>query len=229
VDPSRRETSGARIDFSDLGEPNPLEHLETWLTWAPTVLLKLSPMVDRRAVQRWFPNADLVVYLSRKREVKELLVRIPRVPSAAATQLLAVDTDPFGTETYRIPASEVRLPSAPEVLGFIHDPDPALRAAGAGDSWAHASGFEAIHPGMSLYTSRFHSTAPGGRHFAVESVHSHIPKDLKSASIVTKTFPEKVEALRTKYGIREDSERFLFALQRGTGGAKSYIVARRIH
>lgn len=229
VDPSRRETSGARIDFSDLGEPNPLEHLETWLNWAPTVILKLSPMVDRRAVQRWFPNADLVVYLSRKREVKELLVRIPRVPSAEATQLLAVDTDPFGTETYRIPASEVRLPSAPEVQDFIHDPDPALRAAGAGDSWAHASGFVAIHPGMSLYTSQSHSTAPGGRHFAVESVHSHIPKDLKSASVVTKNFPEKPESLRKKYGIREDSERFLFALQRGTGGAKFYIVARRIH
>lgn len=229
VDPSRRETSGTRIDFSDLGEPNPLEHLETWLAWAPTVILKLSPMVDRRAVQKWFPNADLAVYLSRKREVKELLVRIPRVPSAAPTLLLAVDTDSFGTEAYRIPASDVRLPYAPEILGFIHDSDPALRAAGAGDTWAHASGFEAIHPGMSLYTSQSHSTAPGGRHFAVESVHSHIPKDIKSASIVTKNFPEKAEALRTKYGIREDSERFLFALQRGTGGAKSYIVARRIH
>ena len=229
VDPSRRESSGKRIDFSDLGEPNPLEHLETWLSWAPTVILKLSPMVDRRSVQRWFPNADLAVYLSRKREVKELLVRIPRHPSAAPTQLLAVDTDPFGTETYRVSAADVRLPSAPEVLDFIHDPDPALRAAGAGDSWAHESGFEAIHPGMSLYTSRSQSTAPGGRHFAVESLHSHIPKDLKSASIVTKNFPEKAESLRKKYGIREDSERFLFALQRGTGGAKSYIVAVRIH
>ena len=229
VDPSRRETSGARIDFSNLGEPNPLEHLEKWLTWAPVVLLKLSPMVDRRAVQKWFPNADLVVYLSRKREVKELLVRIPRIPSAATTLLLAVDTDPFGTETYRIPASDVRLQSAPEVLGFIHDPDPALRDAGAGDTWADTAGFEAIHPGMSLYTSQSHSTAPGGRHFAVESVQNHIPKDLKSASVVTKNFPEKAEALRKNYGIREDSERFLFALQRGTGGAKSYIVARRIH
>jgi hypothetical protein len=143
--------------------------------------------------------------------------------------LLAVDTDPFGTETYRVSAADVRLPSAPEVLDFIHDPDPALRAAGAGDSWAHESGFEAIHPGMSLYTSRIESTVPGGRHFAVESLHSHIPKELKSASIVTKNFPEKAESLRKKYGIREDSERFLFALQRGTGGAKSYIVAVRIH
>jgi len=229
VDPSRRETTGTRIDFNDLGKPDPLEHLEKWLTWAPVVLLKLSPMVDRRSAQRWFPNADLAVYLSRKREVKELLVRIPRVPIAAPTQMLAVDTDTFGTEVYRIPASDVRLHSALEILNFIHDPDPALRAAGAGDSWAHGSGFEEIHPGMSLYTSRSHSTAPGGRHFAVESVHSHIPKDLKSASIVTKNFPEKAETLRKHYGIREDSERFLFALQRGTGGAKSYIVARRIH
>lgn len=228
VDPSRRETSGTRIDFSDLGEPNPLEHLETWLEWAPIVLLKLSPMVDRRVVQRWFPNADLVVYLSRKREVKELLVRIPRVPSAAPTQVLAVDTDTLGTEIYRIPATDVRLPSAPEVLGFIHDPDPALRAAGAGDTWAHTSGFEVIHPGISLYTSRSHSAVPGGRHFAVESVLDRIPNDLKSASIVTKNFPEKAEVLRKKYRIREDSERFLFALQRGTGGSKSYIVAVRI-
>lgn len=229
LDPSRREISGTRIDFSNLGEPNPLEHLETWLAWAPTVILKLSPMVDRRAVQRWFPNADLVVYLSRKREVKELLVRIPRVPSTTPVVLLAVDTDPFGTETYRIPASDVRLPSAPEVLEFIHDPDPALRAAGASDAWALSSGFVAIHPGMSLYTSQSQSAAPGGRHFAVESVYNHIPKDLKSASIVTKNFPEKAEILRKKYGIREDSERFLFALQRGTGGAKSYIVAHRVH
>jgi len=228
VDPSRRESSGKRIDINDWGEPNPLDHLATWLTWAPTVLLKLSPMVDRRAVQRLVPQADLFVYLSRKREVKELLVRIPRAPRAEPAQMLAVDTDPFGTETYRVIAADVRLPLAPEILDFIHDPDPALRAAGAGDSWAHELGFAAIHSGMSLYTSRSQSTAPGGRHFAVESVHSHIPKGLKSASIVTKNFPEKAEVLRKKYSIREDSERFLFALQRGTGGSKSYIVAVRI-
>jgi len=228
VDPSRRETSGKRVDFSDLGEPNPLDHLEKWLTWAPTVLLKLSPMVDRRAVQRLFPQADLIVYLSRKREVKELLVRIPHQPSNAPTLLLAVDTDPFGIETYRVSASDVRLASAPEILNFIHDPDPALRAAGAGDSWAHSSGFEAIHSGMSLYTSRSNANPRGGRHFVVESVHDRIPHDLKAASIVTKNFPEKAEVLRQKFRIREDSERFLFALQRGTGGAKSYIVARRI-
>lgn len=229
VDPSRREKSGQRIDWSDLGEPNPLEHLSTWLSWAPTVILKLSPMADLRAVQRWFPSADLIAYLSRKREVKELLVRIPRIPNGAPTEVLAADVDAFGTETYRVIPSNARVVTVPDVLGFLHDPDPVLRAAGADASWAAGHGYAALHPGMSLFTSRSADLVPGGRHFAVESVHDRMPSSLGAASIVTKNFPERAEVLRQKFRIREDSERFLFAIQRGSGSAKTYIVARRIH
>lgn len=229
VDPSRREKSGQRIDWSDLGEPNPLEHLNTWLSWAPTVILKLSPMVDLRAVQRWFPSADLIAYLSRKREVKELLVRIPRTPNGLGPAVIAADVDVYGTELYQINAANARVETAHEVLEFVHDPDPVLRAAGADASWAAGHGYAALHPGMSLFTSRSADLVPGGRHFAVESVHDRMPSSLGAASIVTKNFPERAEVLRQKFRIREDSERFLFAIQRGSGSAKTYIVARRIH
>lgn len=229
VDPSRREKSGQRIDWSDLGEPNPLEHLSTWLSWAPTVILKLSPMVDLRAVQRWFPNAELIAYLSRKREVKELLVRIPRILNGAPTEVLAADIDALGTETYRIIASKARVEAVPDVLEFLHDPDPVLRAAGADASWAAGHGYAALNPGMSLFTSRSAALVPGGRHFAVESVHDRMPSNLGAASIVTKNFPERAEVLRRKFRISEDSERFLFAITRGSGSAKTYIVARRIN
>lgn len=229
ADPSRREKSGQRIDWSDLGTPNPLEHLSTWLSWAPTVILKLSPMVDVRAVQRWFPNADLIAYLSRKREVKELLVRIPRTPDDLEPVVIAADVDAYGTERYQIKAVNTRVDTANEVLEVLHDPDPVLRAAGADTTWAEGHGYAALHPGMSLFTSRSATLAPGGRHFAVESVHDRMPSNLNAASIVTKNFPERAEVLRQKFRIREDSERFLFAIQRGSGSAKSYIVARRIH
>jgi hypothetical protein len=227
VDPSRRETSGRRVDFSDLGEPNPLLNLETWLNWAPVVVLKLSPMLDRREVQRLIPNADLFVYLSRKREVKELLVRIPKDPTKVPAQLLAVDCDAFGTEMYRVQTSDART-TATEICAFIHDPDPVLRAAGAQETWASSLGYTAVHPSMSLYTSHSGRLEPGGRHFEVESVHNRVPSDLTSASIVTKNFPEKAEVLRQRLRIREDSERFLFAIQHGTSGLKTYIIARRI-
>ncbi|MFZ9732939.1 MAG: THUMP-like domain-containing protein [Schleiferiaceae bacterium] len=228
ADPSRRAVHGERLDWNDLGTPDPRLHLKTWLTWAPTVLLKLSPMVDRNAVARIFPTADLVVYLSRRREVKELLVRIPRGTPISPPKVLAVDVDAFGTEHYRILAEAAAVDVAPEIGAFLHDPDPVLRAAGAEEAWARQAGLQRAAPKMHLFTSQHGSSLPGGRHFAVESVHHSLPKDLGSASIVAKGFPERPEVLRKRWRLAESSERFLFALQSGNPGRKTFVVARRL-
>lgn len=230
VDPSRRSEGGSRREVADLGLPDPVTNLEQWLRWAPAVLIKLSPMVDRRAVLRLFPTADAVVYLSRRREVKELLVRIPRTPSGSASPIWAVDVDALGNENYRWSAEDLRIPTAEplEPGHFLHDPDPVLRAAGAESSWAHDHGMTALHPGLSLFSSTDDVRPSGGRHFAVESVHVRLPKDLRAASVVTKGFPERAEDLRRRAKLAEDSERFLFAMQYGPRGPKTFAVARRL-
>ncbi|MEY4460441.1 MAG: hypothetical protein RL429_430 [Bacteroidota bacterium] len=227
VDPSRREATG-RVALSDLGQPDPKINLRSWQHWGQQVALKLSPMLDANEVARWFPEAEELCYVSIRREVKELVVRIPRQKKHEA-QVVAVSIDEDGRELLRWTTDRSALPTrASEVQTFLFDPDPALAASGGAASWAAAHGLQSLHPDSRLYTAEVRHELPGCRVFRVDSIHAVPPRDLGSASVVARAFPERADVLRRRLRLAEDSERFLFATRLAGSPAHVYIVATRL-
>lgn len=227
VDPSRRGAQG-RVALSDLGQPDPKLHLSTWMQWGRNVALKLSPMLDANEVARWFPDAEELVYVSLHREVKELVVRIPREKKFEA-QIVAVSVDDEGNELLRWTTNRASLPKrTDDVQAYLFDPDPALAASGGAASWAAAHGLEGLHPDSRLYTSKDLRDLPGCRIFKVESIHASPPNDLRAASVVARAFPERADVLRKRLRLAEDSERFLFATRLAGSPAHVYLVASRL-
>lgn len=227
VDPSRRGVQG-RISLSELGQPDPKEHLRTWLRWGRNVAFKLSPMLHANEVARWFPDADELVYVSLRREVKELVVSIPHQKKSEA-KVVAVVTDDEGNELLRWTTNPDLIPKrAGEVQAYLFDPDPALAASGGAASWAAAHELEGLHPDSRLFTSGERRDLPGCRIFKVESIHASPPNDLRAASVVARAFPERADVLRKRLRLAEDSERFLFATRLSGSPAHVYLVATRL-
>nr|MCE2816053.1 class I SAM-dependent methyltransferase [Cryomorphaceae bacterium] len=227
VDPSRRSTTG-RLPLADLGAPNPQKHLATWRSWGREVVLKLSPMLDAAQVAQWFPDAAELAYVSYRREVKELVVRIPDSKSANPS-IFAVAVDEMGQEILRWPTRPAVHPeTARSVDAFLYDPDSVLVASGGAPSWAQAHQLLGLHPDSRLFTSNEYRSIPGCRIFAVESTHSRMPTDVAKASVVCRAFPERADSLRARHRIGEDSERFLFATRLAGSTNHVFIVAKRL-
>jgi hypothetical protein len=227
VDPSRRTSSG-RIAIRELGEPDPFTHLRTWQKWGAYVAIKLSPMLDAREVSRWFPEADEFIYVSVRREVKELVVGIP-LERKSKTKFIAVSVDDEGHELLRWTTQPSVLPARATAVGaYLFDPDPALAASGGAASWAAAHNLEGLHPDSRLFTSNILSNTPCSRVFSVDSIHATLPNHLKAASVVARAFPERADVLRKRLRLAEDSERFLFATRLAGSLDHVYIVATRL-
>jgi hypothetical protein len=185
-------------------------------------------MLDAREVSRWFPEADEFIYVSVRREVKELVVGIP-LERNAETTLIAVSVDEEGRELLRWTTQPSVLPARATAVGtYLFDPDPALAASGGAASWAAAHNLEGLHPDSRLFTSNTLSNTTCCRVFSVDSIHATLPNHLKAASVVARAFPERADVLRKRLRLAEDSERFLFATRLAGSPDHVYIVATRL-
>lgn len=227
VDPSRRSSRG-RLPLSDLGSPNPLAHLSTWQQWAAHVVLKLSPMLDAEQAARWFPGAESLTYLSSQREVKELVVHLPR--TRTAPQLVhAVSVDEGGHELMRWTRDPSATAERASSVGtYLYDPDSVLVASRGTASWAAHYGLKALHPDSRLFTAGELREVPGCRIFNVEAVHTRVPTHLTEASVLSRAFPERADVLRKRLRLGESSERFLVATRLSSPAGHLYLEATRI-
>ncbi|MBM3434198.1 MAG: class I SAM-dependent methyltransferase [Bacteroidetes bacterium] len=227
ADPSRRSERG-RLPLNDLGSPDPLKHLQTWQQWAPHVVLKLSPMLDVEQVARWFPGAESLTYLSTHREVKELVVHLPRTRTSPL-RVFAVAVDDEGTELVRWTSDPQRTAERATAVGtYLYDPDSVLVAARGAASWAAHHGLKGLHPDSRLYTADELHAVPGCRVFRVDAVHTSLPTHLTEASVVCRAFPERADVLRKRLKLGESSERFLVATQLSRAAGYRYLEATRI-
>ncbi|KRO68541.1 MAG: hypothetical protein ABR88_00155 [Cryomorphaceae bacterium BACL7 MAG-120322-bin74] len=229
ADPSRMDLHGQRVYHPADCHPNPLTELDRWLSFAPWILLKLSPMVDPDAALKWFPTCHQLWTLSMKREVKEVLLLIGRKKPATEVQRHAVDVHPDGAENYHfILDQSVSASSLGEPKTYLYDPDAALVAARALPSLAVRFALTPLHPEARLLTSDVLVTDFPGRIFQVVALHPPFQGEWpQGASVVVRGFPEKAETIRKRMKLKENTEHYLIATYWGDN-IKGFIQARRM-
>ena len=227
VDPSRLDESGKRVYHPADCFPNALTELPRWLSLAPVVWIKLSPMVDPDEALTWFPGTRTLYLLSVGREMKEVLLHI-QAGSCEHPARIAVDLHTDGFEHYRYAINpKTAQPSLSTPKTSLYDADAALVAGRAIPSLAADYGLQQLHPESRLLTSDVVHLDFPGRVFQVDAIHAPFKGDWPfGASVVVRGYPEKADHIRKRMKLKENAEHYLLATV--WGNERGFIAARRL-
>jgi hypothetical protein len=222
LDPARRDAKGSKVVALSDCEPDIASIKSTLFTKAPLLLVKLSPMLDITLALKQLPETTEVHIVSVDGECKELLFLLSAENVVPEPRIVCVNlrgnapTQSFEFTKSQEQSSQCRLASEP--MHYLYEPNASLLKAGAFSILTHAFSLYKLHPNSHLYTSESLVEDFPGRTFVLEnqlpaqqkalkSALSHLPK----ANITVRNFPETVEQIRKRTGLKEGGDVYLFA------------------
>lgn len=219
IDPARRKEGGKVFRFADC-EPNILELKNTLFEKAKKVLIKTSPLLDIDLAIQELGNVAEVHVLSIENECKELLFLLDPLYKKANAIIFAVnirkdgtqDTFSFTRELENEAIVPIQLPS-----NYLYEPNASILKAGAFKSIALKTGLFKLNVSSHLYTSSEIQKDFPGRIFKILKTVKYSKKDLMveipegKANIAVRNFPDSVDVIRKKTGLKEGGSVYLFA------------------
>lgn len=221
IDPSRRGAGDRRLFALADCEPNLERLLPALLSKAPTVIAKLSPMLDLQHTLTRLPGTSDIHVLSVRNECKELLF-IVRRGHTASPRIHCINLTADGREqTLCFTPDEERtapLRLAPSVAQYLYEPNAAILKAGAFRLTAARMGVDKLHVDSHLYTSAAEVVDFPGRCFRVEEVMPFgralcrtIARTVPRANLAVRGFPLSADALRRRLKVADGGDVYLFA------------------
>lgn len=235
IDPARRDDRGGRTFAIEDCTPNILAWRDTLLEKAPTVLVKLSPMLDWRAAAQALGEAVTEVHIvAAGHECKELLLWMERTPRP----LTVVCKDDDYTECFSAGSvtsdlrhwAEVRIEEGRR--RWLLEPYAPLMKAGFFAVLETRYGVRQIAANSHLFIAEDEEKAVRfpGRCFEIEGMGSLNKKELKRllqgvsrAQISVRNFPLKAEELRKRLRLADGGDTCLFATTLPDG---SHVIIR---
>ena len=242
VDPARRGEGDKRLFALADCEPDLTSLLPSLWSLAPRVIAKISPMADLRMTLALLPSTVEIHVLSVRNECKELLFVMERgaesAPFAGDPMIECVDFRPDGSAShfaYRLSEeSSAAVVYAPSVDTFLYEPNASILKAGAFKRVAVRFGLNPLQVNSHLYASAHCQENFPGRVFRVDEVLPFSGKLLKTlkrqipkANISTRNFPLSVNELRSRTGIVDGGDIYLFATTL-SDGAKVLIRTSKV-
>ena len=213
-DPSRRnETKGKVFMLSDC-LPDIPSNLEAFFKKTNNILLKLSPVLDITSALNELKFTSEIHVVAVNNEVKELLFILKKGYNDEI-QVKTVNISKKKTETFNFILNQSETPDYSEPKKYLYEPNAAILKSGAFKQIASYLKVEKLHQHSHLYTSEELKEFPG-RTFIIEEVTSYDKKKLKKlipskkANITVRNFPETVQQIRKKTGIKDGGETYLF-------------------
>ena len=219
LDPARRGEHNSKIFKLKDSQPNIVALKEKIFEVTDKILLKTAPMLDIQEALTQLKNVSKVYVVAVKNDCKEVLYLLEKNFSGEA-EITTVNLknqkikEAFSFYKKDELTAEVTL-GMPK--GYIYEPNAAILKAGAYRSIAKFFQLEKLHMNSHLYTSDKHIEGFPGRVFICESTCKYDKKTLlkllpnKKANITVRNFPNTVEQIRKKTGIKSGGDTYLFA------------------
>lgn len=243
VDPARRSEDDRRLyNFHDCS-PDILKNMNGLLDKCDTLLIKASPFLDISQTLKDIPNTRKITTLSVSGECKEVLVEAAS-GATSVEEAIAIDLTQDGEIKYRFSYRPIEIGTGldkDEAIIFANERDIRsgvyLYEPGAAvmklNAWNPLSsqfpGIKKLGTSSHLFVSPVLYKDFPGRILAVDSlIDKRSRKSLKGspANVVTRNYPIKTEELRKKLGVREGTDRFIYATR--LGDSPILISATRI-
>ncbi|WP_019986842.1 class I SAM-dependent methyltransferase [Rudanella lutea] len=235
LDPARRDDRGGRVVRLDDCEPNVVAWWPLLRQKATCVLLKTSPLIDIEATLRQLPGIVSVQVVAVRHEVKEVLfVATPDEVAADAVDVTAVDllADSAVRFSFRRGDERTVAVSFADPQNYLYEPNAAVLKAGAFRAVAERFGLAKLAPHSHLYTSAVPIVNFPGRGFKLEGICKPGRADVQAlvpgmkANLTVRNYPQSVEELRKKVGLKEGGDVYIFATTL-LNGDKRLLVTRK--
>lgn len=218
LDPSRRnENTQQRVYAIEDCSPDVKAMMGDLLSIAPHIIIKLSPMVDLKALERDFHGLCDIHVLSLKNECKEVLVEIRRDYNGKVLYHAAdLTKGGFGTLSFSRDEDEIFKQAGDrysQVGKYLFEPDVSLMKIGFFSPLIEKYALKKLHRNTHLFTSDKPIEDFFGRSFEVEDVlpaGSKLIRRIKKANVAVRNFPQTVEQIRKQHKISDGGEFYLF-------------------
>jgi len=217
LDPARRKDAQKVFKLSDC-EPNVEALQDFYFDISLNILIKTSPMLDIAEALRQLKNVKEIYIVSVDNECKEVLYLLDKNFSGEATYTCVHDYKKL-VQSFSFNASfensfkaDLSMP-----LTYLYEPNPSILKAGGFNSIADAYKLLKLHPSSHLYTSETYIKEFPGRIFKIKNSVGYNKKEIQActptgkANIQTRNFPDSVESIRKKTGLKDGGNIFIFA------------------
>ncbi|WP_224483147.1 THUMP-like domain-containing protein [Robertkochia aurantiaca] len=216
ADPARRDRSKKKVFMLEDCLPDIAATLPGLFDHGEAVMVKTSPLLDLQAGIESFRFVNSIHIISLKNEVKELLWILKKDagtdPLVHAMNIHNEQTDPL---TFRLSEEAQSTANFSAPLKYLYEPNAAVMKSGCFTLLTHKFDCYKLHSHTHLYTSSKPVEFPG-RSFLIERILPYNKKllkkdaELQKANITIRNFPDTVNQIRKKTGIKEGGEKYLF-------------------
>ncbi|MCF0172993.1 MAG: hypothetical protein HUJ91_04600, partial [Bacteroidales bacterium] len=218
IDPARRDEQSRVFKIEDCS-PDILSLKQQMFDKAPTVIAKLSPMVDIGDTVRKIPEISEIHVVSIHNECKEVLVVMQRKNCAERVRLIAADIPSgVGFEMDYGSEQEASALVADRMGKYLFQPCKAVLKLGAFRTLSREYGLGKLETSTHLYTSDTLPDRPfPGRTFTVTEVLDFSSSSIKTFSrrhhrcnLLALNMPADTATLRSRMGIKEGGDTTTF-------------------
>ena len=238
LDPARRDEAKKKVFLIEDCTPDIKKHLDLLLNRADNILVKLSPIMDIKAVAKQLGNVRQFWIIAVKNEVKELLFHIGQeAVTIDNIKLTCVDLQSETLEntiSFDGKLSDMTL-FAPigKPSEYLYEPGRAVLKAGLQDKVALDFDLQKLEHNSNFYTSPDLKEDYPGRIFTIHNQIKAKPKIIKKhlsngkANVIARNFPMKASQIYEKFRIVPGGDVYLIATSL-EGGEKVVFVCGRI-
>lgn len=216
VDPSRRQGSRKVYRLGDC-TPDVVALKTELLRKGLHLMIKASPLLDLKQVQRELGVIDQFIVLSVENEVKEIIIHLKRHPDRHQPTIHAVELSKTGEPTplaFTWEQEKTAKSTYSPPQAFLYEPHAAILKSGAFKLVGERFELDKLGPDTHLYTSEEQKPEFPGRIFRViehVTLHSRLHEQFENgyANILTRNHPLSVEEILRKTGLREGGQQYL--------------------
>ncbi|WP_323789856.1 class I SAM-dependent methyltransferase [Psychroserpens sp.] len=215
IDPSRRHDQKGKVFFLEDCLPNVPANLDLLFSKSDQLMIKTSPLLDLSVGLKELKNVVSIHIVSVKNEVKELLWILKKgYSNNINVYTVDITNDNLVQFNFELNEKQNASPTYSTPLSFLYEPNVAIYKSGAFKLISSKINVHKLHSNSHLYTSEELVTFPG-RRFKINKVLPYNKQQLKKeqlskANITTRNFPEPVQTIRKKLGIKEGGHIYLF-------------------
>lgn len=216
LDPARRREGNKVVRLSDC-EPDLLSLKKSLFKLSDQILVKTSPLLDLDIALKELEFVREIHVIAVENECKELLFILDQ--HTKEPEIIAVNFRKNEWEKFRFHRSFENSVSVPyhKPWNYLYEPNAAILKAGAFKSIAAKTGLLKLNINSHLYTSEHLLKNFPGRSFKLLKTIKYSKKEILAevpegkANITVRNFPDSVELIRRKTGLKDGGDCYLFA------------------
>jgi len=213
LDPARRDDAHRKKFFlSDLS-PDILSLREELLKLAPTVVIKLSPLIDISFLLSVLDYVSDIHLIAVKNEMKEVVVVIKKDWKAEPVITCVNLESQQPSFNFYLQEEISAQPEFSEPLNYLYLPNAAVLKAGAFNLITERLNLKKLHPNSHLYTSEKHIPDFPGRSWSAELIKAGELKKGTQYNVISRNHPLTPEQIKKKYGLRDGGDLYLIFTQ----------------